>query len=990
MRAVDYSFDPAYAYIRLNRAPLDSVRVEYFSPTQLQHVVRRFAPLGAVPIASPSLPRATESPLRQTDERFEIAGSKKLSLGVGNDGGGLIEQSLSLSIRGEVGPNLKVEGSVTDRGTPAEAITRTASEFDKLSLRAYSPVFQAEFGDTELRRREFQLFSLDRRLSGLQAAASHRSIHGMGLLGQRRGEFRTRRFFGEEGKQGPYTLADANRVAVVPRSEKVWLDGQLLEYGADRDYEIDYPTGLLTFTERRPISRESRITVDYEIAAEAYSSLVYETGGGLAVNNWNVDMLVHREWDDPDRPKALSLLDSDRNVLAQAGDSAALAVRSGVDSVGAGQGDYDRDSTGAYFFVGRDSGSYDIVFSYVGPGNGDYRARGDGTFFFAGTDQGDHAPIIALALPSETKLYALRARRSWRAHTFDVEWAQSRRDLNRLSSFDDSDNRGDAWLGRYGFGDTASALGGGVYWQRRNERFRAPGRDAGVEYDRKWGDTLGATPSGQSEYGASFRGNGRLDRAQVAFDVLNPDLAASAWRTEGTLRTLRGGEWNSRIEILRGSQELEFEHGGIAWQPPLRRLPLALNLDAERRLETRGYRFGETGARFGPPSLNATVAYRRTDSLDTQWMKHSDLYRIATRWETQSDPLDASFQLNYERRQFTNYQTGSEDRLLSQARWVARLDDITMRLNYRLTRAQARSVQEEFVPVDPGRGDYRLENGQYVEDPLGDYVRIVRTASFGALARQSEKRANISWQPARTVLRAEVDLVTIETAADDDLPSVAWVLPWQVERESPARKHTLRTELSGGSAPMRWLWRNEWARRFDTTGSRFEDFLRVQTDLTMRVQWSNSLRLESRAGGGAEREKRLFPYDFTFARVGLTPAWNASRRAEISLPLSWQRYWLDGGTPLADWQTAGVRATVRVAERGRIVAEPSLVNVSAHQPALPLAVAEGRPIGTSGEWRLEGSLDLSGALVGRLLYRGRAQSDRPPVHRADISMEASF
>jgi len=155
-----------------------------------------------------------------TEGRFDIAGSKKLSFGVGR-GGGLVEQSLWLSIQGKLGPNLTVEGTISDRGTATQTITRRPSEFEKISLRAYGPGFDSEFGDTELKQNDFVLFSMRRRLSGLRASGTSGSFYGGALLGERRGQFRNRQFYGEDGKQGPYFLGTGNRVAVVPGSESV-------------------------------------------------------------------------------------------------------------------------------------------------------------------------------------------------------------------------------------------------------------------------------------------------------------------------------------------------------------------------------------------------------------------------------------------------------------------------------------------------------------------------------------------------------------------------------------------------------------------------------------------------------------------------------------------------------------------------------------------------------------------------------------------------
>ena len=70
--------------------------------------------------------------------------------------------------------------------------------------------------------------------------------------------------------------------------------------------------------------------------------------------------------------------------------------------------------------------------------------------------------------------------------------------------------------------------------------------------------------------------------------------------------------------------------------------------------------------------------------------------------------------------------------------------------------------------------------------------------------------------------------------------------------------------------------------------------------------------------------------------------------------------------------------------------EPSLNRVTGYQAAIPLTVADGRPVGTTVEWRAEASFDFSKIFIGRFLYRGRAIEGRETVHRADVSVEATF
>ena len=85
------------------------------------------------------------------------------------------------------------------------------------------------------------------------------------LAGARtKGEFASITFRGIEGKQGAYLLTDRlgnAGVSVVAGSERVWLDGERLKRGKDNDYVIDYRAGEVEFSERRPITAESEITI---------------------------------------------------------------------------------------------------------------------------------------------------------------------------------------------------------------------------------------------------------------------------------------------------------------------------------------------------------------------------------------------------------------------------------------------------------------------------------------------------------------------------------------------------------------------------------------------------------------------------------------------------------------------------------------------------------------------------------------------------------
>jgi hypothetical protein len=136
-----------------------------------------------------------------------------------------------------------------------------------------------------------------------------------------------------DGNMGPYRLTgtdNENFIVVLSGSEKVFLDGQLMQRGQNSDYTIDYNAAQVTFTPKHLITASSIIVVDFQ-----YSDLSYERSLIHAALDYHQDKLslrfgLYSEQDAKNQQLAQSLSPAQEQFLAGLGNNIQNAFVPGI------------------------------------------------------------------------------------------------------------------------------------------------------------------------------------------------------------------------------------------------------------------------------------------------------------------------------------------------------------------------------------------------------------------------------------------------------------------------------------------------------------------------------------------------------------------------------------------------------------------------------------------------------------------------------------
>jgi len=406
-------------------------------------------------------------------------GSLSRGISFGNNRDLAVNSSFNLQLSGYLADSVSIRAAITDENIPVQpdGSTYRLQDFDKVFIEVGYRQHKLVAGDFYVTRPASYFLNVYKKAQGLQVKTSfsNAAIWGQGkkspkgeirFLGSgaiSRGKFAVNRFNGTEGNQGPYRLQGNEGetfITVLSGTERVYIDGVQLKRGRENDYVIDYNTAEITFTPRQPITKDRRITVEFEYSDRNYGRLLYQINNEWDLGRFKYKLNVFSEQDLKNQPLQQSLSNEQRLLLSQVGDSLNQAVTPSAvytdfnpneilyakrDTVINGVTD-----TIFVYSTHPDSARYRVSFGVVGAGNGRYeqtQSTANGRVFrYVGPGNGNYEPSARIAAPQAQRLITFGSEvLIAKGLVADGEMAYSYNDINTFSDRDNGNNGGYAF-----------------------------------------------------------------------------------------------------------------------------------------------------------------------------------------------------------------------------------------------------------------------------------------------------------------------------------------------------------------------------------------------------------------------------------------------------------------------------------------------------------------------------------------------------------------
>ena len=461
---------------------------------------------------------------------IQYNGSFGRALSFGNNQDAVVNSTFQLQLNGMLKDSIEIAAALSDNNIPIQpdGTTQQLNEFDQVFLQFKKKNWQLNLGDIDIRQNNMYFLNFYKRLQGISFQTTTQlspSVQSTTLVSGSiaKGKFTRNVLQGMEGNQGPYRLTGANNeffFIVLANTERVYLDGELLQRGEDRDYIINYNTAEVTFMPNRMITKDSRIQIEFEYADRNYLNANLYAYQEVGINNKLKLKVSAFNNSDARNSQINQTLDArQKQFLFDLGDSIgkALYPTAAMDTFSKDKILYEKvyDSSGATidsfyrYSVDPAVASYSLSFTDLGQGNGDYVPDFNGAngkvFRYLprvnNVKQGRYEPVMVLVTPKKQQLISVGAEYQVdKNNSIKTELAVSNNDVNTFSTKDGGDDKGLATKIQYTnilpIGASRKlALSSNIDVEHVDKKFKPLERLRYVEFSRDWGLPLLVQPA---------------------------------------------------------------------------------------------------------------------------------------------------------------------------------------------------------------------------------------------------------------------------------------------------------------------------------------------------------------------------------------------------------------------------------------------------------------------------------------------------------------
>ena len=716
-------------------------------------------------------------------EGLNTSGSITRGVTVGNNQNSVLNSNLDLQITGKLSEKVSLRASLQDNNIPLQdgGYSQKLDQFDNVFMELFSDKWNIRAGDVFLENHKTQFLNFKKKAQGIATSFdfgdedNKTNVFASGALV--RGQYAKSDFVGQEGNQRPYKLIGRSGelyVLVISGSERVFVNGVLLERGENNDYTIDYNAGEILFTPLFTITSEMRIAVEYQYSNQSYTRLVAYAGGSHESKKWSFGSYLYSENDLKNQPLQQSLSAEQAQILVDAGDNQELMVAPSayLDSYSDNKILYRKTLANAIevfeYSNNPDEVLYNVRFSQVAANKGNYVLQNSaaiGRIYeyiepINGVPQGNYEPIIQLVAPIKIQVATFLGKYNPSEKTaIDFEIGVSNNDKNLFSSIDDSNNQGLATKinARQRLFSKKWNVDAFANYQFIAKDFSSVERLYSIEFSRDW--NLGINSIGNQSYLVSGlqmtlpnKGNLVYQFEKLDFSenfsgnrhILNASFNLNYWKIQSQGSFLNSDSSTSTSKFLRNQTQVKY-HFKKNWLGTRLRLEDNQEKDkATNQFSALSQRFTEYGffaGRGDSTKVFVELGYfkRANDSLQNgiiQRVNNSQTFALRSKL-IQTSKSDLSLFVNYRVLDFVKTTSKSEQSLNSRMIYNDRFFNQLIQSTTVFETNSGSIPQQEFtyleVPVGQGVYTWNDYNGNGIQEleefevaPFVDQAKYIR------------------------------------------------------------------------------------------------------------------------------------------------------------------------------------------------------------------------------------------------------------------------